>query len=331
MQHTDQIVIKRWIPILEEYEKIKRNDDPRSFRFVKDLCQAHHISAKELRRYHRKWVEGSCHTDALLPRRRGAKPGSRRTPKAVERNIIKAYRRFGSNRYELVMIFKPYYLDQTPSPATMDRIKARYPLNESAKALIKRYEKQAPGELAHIDLTKLPKDVRCSFKVKELYMAAICDDCTRLTYAEVLKDKKASTLTYFMARSLSWFKQIYNFEFESIMSDNGPEFRGTLEREHPFETLCCQLGIRHIYTQPYRPQTNGKIEAFWKIIKNEFCSPNTFESDQDLMLNLGNYLFEYNHLRRHGGLNYLTPFDKLQKVTELLSMNNGSDYFRTVP
>jgi transposase len=201
----------------------------------------------------------------------------------------------------------------------MDRIKTRYPLNESQKKIIKRYEKQAPGELAHIDLTKIPKDIRCSFKIKELYVAALCDDCTRLTYAEILKDKKASTLTYFMARSLSWFKQIYNFEFEAVMSDNGPEFKGTLDREHPFETMCSELGIRHIYTKPYRPQTNGKIEAFWKIIKNEFFYPNLFESEQDMILNLGNFLFEFNHLRKHGGLNYETPFDKLQKVTELVS------------
>ena len=201
----------------------------------------------------------------------------------------------------------------------MDRIKARYPLNESAKKVIKRYEKKAPGELAHIDLTKLPKDLRCSFKIKELYAAAVCDDCTRLTYAEIIKDKKASTLTYFLARSLSWFKQIYNFEFEALMSDNGPEFKGSLEREHPFETMCHELGIQHICTQPYRPQTNGKIEAFWRILKDEFFFPNSFDSQEDIIMNLGNFLFEFNHLRRHGGLNYETPFDKLQRVTELLS------------
>jgi len=78
-----------------------------------------------------------------LPYKRGANPGSGRTPGEVERNIIKAYRRFGSNRYELVLLFKPYYLDRTPSPATMDRIKARYPLNEVQKQIIKRYEKQS--------------------------------------------------------------------------------------------------------------------------------------------------------------------------------------------
>ena len=72
-----------------------------------------------------------------MPQKRGAKPGSRRTPKPMERNIIEAYRRFGSNRYELVELFKSYHLDKTPSPATMDRIKARYPLNPSEKKIIK--------------------------------------------------------------------------------------------------------------------------------------------------------------------------------------------------
>jgi IS30 family transposase len=242
-----------------------------------------------------------------------------RTPKDIERNIIKAYRRFGSNRYELLLLFKPYYLDKTPSPATMDRIKARYPLNESAKSIIKRYEKEALGELAHIDLGKVPSDVRYSFKIKELYIAALCDDCRRITYAEILRNMKASTSAYFMARSLSWFKQIYNFEFESIMSDNGREFKGKLKYEHPFETMCQQLGIKHKYTKPYRPQTNGKIEAFFKIVKGEFFYPNKFDSTEDVILNLGNFLFEYNHLRRHGGLNYISPFDKLEKVTKLLS------------
>ena len=124
--------------------------------------------------------------------------------------------------------------------------------------------------MAHIDLSKVPSDIRYSLKIKGLYIAALCDDCTRISYAEILRDKKASTLTYFMARSLSWFKQIYNFEFESIMSDNGPEFRGKLRYEHPFETMCQELGIKHIYTRTNRPQTNGKIEAFFKIAKKEF-------------------------------------------------------------
>ena len=125
--------------------------------------------------------------------------------------------------------------------------------------------------------------------------------------------------------------QIYNFEFEAIMSDNGPEFKGTLEREHPFETMCNELRIKHICTRPYRPQTNGKIEAFWKIIKNEFFRPNFFDSKEDFILNLGNFLFEYNHLRRHGGLNYETPFDKLQKSYRIIELVQTSPLFLSHP
>jgi hypothetical protein len=294
MVYNNQILIKRWIPILEEYEKCKNRTTPRCFKYVKHICEAHHISKKELYRYYHKWIDGGKKSESLLPMKRGARPGSRRTPKDIERNILKAYRRFGSNRYELVLIFKPYYLDKTPSPATMDRIKSRYPLNEKAKKIIKRYEKQVPGELAHIDLMSVPKELRSAFKTKDLYMAAVCDDCTRITYAEIIKNKKASTVTYFMARSLSWFKQLYNFEFETIMSDNGGEFKGSLKLEHPFETFCEELEIKHIYTKPYRPQTNGKIEAFNKIAKNEFFYPNSFNSMEDITLNLGNYLFVLN-------------------------------------
>lgn len=319
MKYQDIVVVKRWIPILKEYERTKAKVTPRRFKFVKDLCEAHHIHKKELRRYYLKWVEGGKKDEALLPRKRGARPGSRRTPKEIERNIMKAYRRFGSNRYELVLLFKPYYLDKTPSPATMDRIKNRYPLNKKEEKIIKRYEKKTPGELAHIDLSTVPTDITHKLKMKNLYVAALCDDCTRITYAEIIEDKKASTLTYFMARSLSWFRQVYNFEYKSVLSDNGAEFKGSIEREHPFEIMCEQLEIKHRYTRIQRPQTNGKIEAFFKIAKKEFFNPNEFESKEDLVLNLGNYLFEYNHLRGHGGLNYQTPFDKLKKVTELLS------------
>ncbi len=319
MQYSEQVIVKRWLPILKEYERTKAKVTPRPFKFVKSLCEVHHISTKELVRYWRKWVEGKRLPESLLPEKRGAKPGSRRTPKEIERNILKAYRRFGSNRYELVCLFKPYYLDKTPSSATMDRIKARYPLNPAQKKVIKRYEKKTPGELAHIDLAKFPRDLRAHLRVNGSYVAALQDDCTRLAYTEAISDKKSSTFTYFLARGLSWFKQIYGFEFERVLSDNGPEFKGSLEREHPFETLCEQIGLKHHTTRPYRPQTNGKVEAFFKILKKEFFRPNQFADLNEVKEQLGGFLFEYNHLRRHGGLNYMTPFDKLQKVTELVS------------
>jgi len=105
MDHFEQSITKHWIPILSEYEKVKNKVSPRTFRFVKDIYEAHHTSKKEILRYYRKWLEGGKKPAALFPQKRGPKPGSRRTPKDIERNIVKAYRRFGSNRYELVLLF----------------------------------------------------------------------------------------------------------------------------------------------------------------------------------------------------------------------------------
>jgi hypothetical protein len=61
--------------------------------------------------------------------------------------------------------------------------------------MIRPYEKVTPGELVHIDLTRAPKDMRTVFKIKNLFVAACEDDCTRLTYVEILQDKKASIMT----------------------------------------------------------------------------------------------------------------------------------------
>ena len=84
MGHFEQVITKRWVPILQEYERIKGKETGRNFRLVKDLCAAHRISSKELQRYHRKWAEGGKRLETLLPQKRGPKPGSRRT-----RDIVK--------------------------------------------------------------------------------------------------------------------------------------------------------------------------------------------------------------------------------------------------
>ncbi|MGB7293210.1 MAG: integrase core domain-containing protein [Thermodesulfobacteriota bacterium] len=99
------------------------------------------------------------------------------------------------------------------------------------------------------------------------------------------------------------------------MAWNSSQYRYS---KHVIELEGC-VPFNDTYTRTNRPQTNGKIEAFFKIVKKEFFYPNKFESGEDVILNLGNFLFVYNHLRRHGELNYETPFDKLQKVTKLVS------------
>jgi hypothetical protein len=96
------------------------------------------------------------------------------------------------------MLFKLAYLDKVPSPATMAQIKAHCPLNE---AQLNRLLSVAPDKLAHINPSSLPRNIRYALKANELCAMAICDDCTHLIYAEILKNKQASTVS-FMARAL---------------------------------------------------------------------------------------------------------------------------------
>lgn len=179
-----------------------------------------------------------------------------------------------------------------------------------------------PGELGHMDCLYLSKENRSQLglKSKEGFLVGLEDDCTRLAYTEYITDIKARTVNFFLYRALSWFKQNTGIEFESIMTDNGSEFTTHHKedrKKHIFEQSLEEIGIKHKYTQPYHPQTNGKIEAFWKIARNSFLK-NRFSDLDNFKERLGNYINDYNLYRKHGGLNYLTPFEKFKIVTELL-------------
>lgn len=89
MKHEQQVVIKRWIPILEEYERTRTKVKPRAFKSVKLLCAAHHLSPKELRRYYTRWIESKKNPQSILPEKRGPKPGSRRTPKRLKETLLR--------------------------------------------------------------------------------------------------------------------------------------------------------------------------------------------------------------------------------------------------
>jgi hypothetical protein len=315
-------IIKKWLMILTEYELVKKKES-KHFTKCKDLYDAYSTSAKQVRKYYVKWIESGKDDNFLLPDKRGPIVGPHRPPKEMERNIIAASRKLGKSRYELALIFKPYYGELTPSPSGIYQIKKRYPLNKKQKEIIKRYEKSYPGEMGHMDCLYLSKETRKQLNLNNLdkgYLIGLEDDCTRLVYTEYIPDIKAITANFFLYRALSWFKQNTGVEFDSILTDNGAEFTTHLKRDrksHIFEQSLEALGIKHKRTKPYHPQTNGKIEAFWKITRNSFLK-NSFSGFDDFKERLGNYLNDYNLYRKHGGLDYLTPFEKFKIVTELL-------------
>jgi transposase InsO family protein len=137
---------------------------------------------------------------------------------------------------------------------------------------IRRYEKQRPGELIHIDVKKLGRisakgaghrvtgkrntEIRRR-KGGPLRTGWECvhvcvDDATRLAYVEVLPDERASTAIGFLKRALAFYRA-HGIEVERLMTDNGSAYRSTAHA-----LACRALGVKHLRTRPYRPQTNGK-------------------------------------------------------------------------
>ena len=138
-----------------------------------------------------------------------------------------------------------------------------------------------------------------------------------MAYAEVVSSLQAQPVSFFVARALSWFLQVYGLRFDALLTDNGVEFKG--RGDHPVEALLTQLGVAHWHTRPHRPQANGKVEAFFKIVQTELIRAHHFTGLNEFIEQLGAYLFEYNHSRRHGGIGYETPYEKCVRVTELLT------------
>jgi transposase len=133
---TAEAVTSKWITILEEYEKVKAGHSS-SFTTVNELCEAHHVHRKDIRKYYERWLKSGKDHSALLPQKRGPKPGKYKLlSKEEERIILKIHRRLGASKSEIFRLLKSRR-DLHPSVSTIYRTLKRYPLNRKRKQLIK--------------------------------------------------------------------------------------------------------------------------------------------------------------------------------------------------
>jgi transposase InsO family protein len=159
------------------------------------------------------------------------------------------------------------------SRATVGRILVRHGLNrwrdlEPAEPVI-CYERDRPGEMIHMDIKKLGKFDRVGHRITgdrhgqssargigwEFVHVAV-DDHSRLAFSQVLKSEKKECAMAFLIAVVAWYER-HGIKIERLMTDNGSCYRSKA-----FNRLCKALSIRHIYTKPYTPKTNGKAERF---------------------------------------------------------------------
>lgn len=186
---------------------------------------------------------------------------------------------------------------------------------------IRRYEREHPGELIHVDIKKLGKIDGIGHRITgnrigqsskrgtgwECLHVAI-DDASRLAYTEVLPDEKKQTTCGFARRAVAWFG-CNGIVTQRLMSDNGSAYRS-----YDFRNLLAELGIRHIRTRPYTPRTNGKAERFIQTSLREWAYAAPYSSSPERTAKMLAWIDNYNLSRPHSALKGLAPFQRLNNL-----------------
>lgn len=297
--------IEKFRFLIKEYELVKAKQHPK-FRLVEEFYRAHDTERKNFLKYYNRYKQSGKDAD-LLPQKRGPKYKSRRPLKFIEQKVLDL-REKGNNRYEIVNILKPKLKGKTPSPSGVYNILKRNGMNRLNPVMKKNKRKiikQRAGEMGHIDTHYLSKSI-IKGQSKKRYMVCIVDDCTRIAWAEIVNDLKSITVMFAALKCLNILADQYDIRFEEILSDNGPEFgpKTNANKEHnPFERLLIELEIKHRYIRPYRPQTNGKVERIWRTIEDDMLRDTHYDNEEELIEELLQYMYYYNHERYHQGIN----------------------------
>jgi transposase InsO family protein len=315
-----QRLTNKWLLVIQEYELVKQRRS-KNFNTVEDICSAYKVHRKDIRKYYERWIKAGRNTDSLLPHKAGPKAGTLKIlTKDEERSIVAIRRKLNANEFEIHHMIKGKFRLH-PSVSTIYRTFKRYPLNKARKEKIKRYEKMYPGEQAHTDTHMLAKTLFIDRQRQHLF--GLLDDCTRLCYVELIPNIQSATVTQAFARGYKWFSA-HGIKIEEVLSDNGSEFTTftgskRAKEKHVFESMLTIFDIKHKYIRPYRPQTNGKIERFWKTLYNECTRLQTVsQTKEEFSAELEGYMYRYNYQRLHSGIKYQTPLEKLKYVTEIM-------------
>jgi hypothetical protein len=320
--NTNDLTLKRnylnkYRFLIGDYELVKRGEHPH-FKFAKDFYTAHDTDARSFLKYYNRFKQSGNELD-LLPAKRGPKYSTRRPLPDDEQKVL-ALRLRGCNKFEIADQLKQKANNFTPSPSGVYNILKRYQKNRlqaADKEIKRKIIKERMGQLGHIDCHHLSKSV-IRGQNRKLYLLCVLDDHSRLAWAAVMEDITALTTMFTAMHCMQALKREFGIQFEEMIADNGPEFgvsTSLQKRNHPFERMLIETGIKRRYMQPYRPQTNGKVERFWRTLKEDLIEETDFDSLEGLEDELLKYLVYYNWERPHQGINGKKPID-------MVSLNN---------
>jgi transposase InsO family protein len=189
----------------------------------------------------------------------------------------------------------------------------------------RRYEWPCPGDLLHMDTKRFQRFARPGWRVtgdhrrsgreKRMrigheFVHSIVDDHTRLAYSEIHRDERAGTVTAFTARALAFFEEL-GIRVERLMTDNAFVY----VRNGSLRELLAKRGIRHLRTDPWRPQTNGKVERYQQTLKREWARGQIYRSSEHRALALGHWVDHYNRTRPHSEIGDRPPISRVHDLS----------------
>jgi transposase InsO family protein len=208
------------------------------------------------------------------------------------------------------------------SPATVSRILRRLGLNRLAALEpaepVRRYERELPGELIHIDIKKLVKfnavghritgDRRGQGQDRGIgweFVHVCIDDASRIAFVQVMPDDTKQSAVAFLNAAVAYYESL-GVKVARVMTDNGGCYRALA-----FRDACRALALRHIRTRPYTPCTNGKAERFIQTALREWAYAKAYLNSDHRKADLPLWLHRYNWHRPHGSLKAQTPISRL--------------------
>lgn len=208
------------------------------------------------------------------------------------------------------------------SAATVSRILKRLGLNrlsalEPAEPP-RRYQRDRPGELIHIDIKKLGKFNKIGHRITGdrtgqsnnrgvgwEFVHVCIDDASRIAFSRVMKTERKGCAITFLKAAIAYYASL-GITVERVMTDNGSCYKA-----FAFRRACKRLGLRHIRTRPYTPKTNGKAERFIQTALREWAYARAYDTSRQRAAELPYWMHRYNWHRPHASIGAVPPISKL--------------------
>jgi transposase InsO family protein len=276
----------------------------------KAVATAFGVSQRTVRRWVKRYLQRGV--AGLLDR--SSRP--HRSPRAIARGTAQRIVHLRRRRHTMAAIAEQLRV----SRATVSRALARVGMSRLSSldpvALPRRYEREHPGELLHLDTKRLGRIERPGHRIHGdrrtrvrgagwEYAYVAIDDHSRLGFARLYAAENGLSATQFLEQALAYYRTL-GIRVRAILTDNAKVFGA-----HQFRALCRRHRIKHLRTRAYRPQTNGKAERFIRTLLHEWAYGQAYGRSVYRTRALPFYLRFYNGERCHSALAYHTPLQRL--------------------